>query len=414
MAMKFVRDMDYWSWAADVDIVSNDHYLDAADPDNQVELAFSADLTRGLAGGRPWWLMEHSTSAVNWQRRNVAKVAGQLRRNSLGHVARGSDAVLFFQWRQSRAGAEKFHSALLPHAGTDTRVWREVCALGADLKRIREVAGSVVRHDVAMVFDWQSWWAAELDSHPTNDLSYLDRPHAHYRALWDLGVGVDFVSPDGDLSGYSLLIVPTLYLTSAETATRVRRFVHEGGTLLVTYWSGIVDEHDHVRLGGYPGAFREVLGVRGEEFFPLREGERVSLDDGASADQWTELLHLDGAQAVSSYVDGPLAGVPAVTRHVYGGGTAWYVATRLDSDAVARLTARIVAEADIKPVADTVPGVEVVRRRGDAASYLFVLNHTDASATVPAHGVDLLTGQAVTGKLELAAGDVAVIREEGG
>jgi beta-galactosidase len=374
----------------------------------------SADLTRSLAGGAPWLLMEHSTSAVNWQPRNVAKAPGQMRRNSLGHVARGSDAVLFFQWRQSRAGAEKFHSALVPHAGTDTKVWGEVCALGADLKRLAEVAGSVVRHDVAMVFDWQSWWAAELDSHPTSDLSYLDRAHAHYRALWDLGVGVDFVPPDGDLSGYSLLIVPTLYLTSAETAERVKKFVHDGGTAVVTYWSGIVDEHDHVWLGGYPGAFREVLGVRSEEFFPLREGDRVLLDDGASADQWTELLHLDGAQAVSSYVDGVLAGVPAVTRHDYGRGTAWYVATRLSQAAVARLTARVVAEAGIEPVADTVPGVEVVRRRGDVASYLFVLNHTGDPAQVPANGFNLLTDEAVDGKLDLAAGDVAVIREEGG
>jgi beta-galactosidase len=411
MAMQFVRDLDYWSWVPDVDLISNDHYLDAADPDSHVELAFCADLTRGLAGGRPWWLMEHSTSAVNWQRRNVAKTPGQLRRNSLSQVARGSDAVLFFQWRQSRAGAEKFHSALLPHTGTDTKVWREVCALGADLQSIREVAGTVVHNDVAMIFDWQSWWAAELDSHPTSDLSYLDRPHAHYRALWDLGVGVDFVSPECELSGYSLLIVPTLYLTSAEAAERIRTFVRDGGTLLVTYWSGIVDENDHVWLGGYPGAFRQVLGVRSEEFFPLREGDRVALDDGASADQWTELLHLDGAQAVSSYVDGALAGVPAVTRHDYGKGAAWYVATRLDRDAVARLTSRIVTEARIAPVADTVPGVEVVRRRGDRSTYFFVINHTDGPVTVPATGTELLTHQAVHGKLDLAGGDVAVVRE---
>jgi beta-galactosidase len=265
-----------------------------------------------------------------------------------------------------------------------------------------------------MMFDWQSWWAAELDSHPTSDLTYLDRPHAHYRALWDQGIGVDFIPPDGDLSRFSLLVVPTLYLTSAQTAERVRQFVRDGGTLLVTYWSGIVDENDHVWLGGYPGAFRDVLGVRSEEFFPLREGEQVALDDGATADQWTELLHLDGAEAVSSYADGPLAGVPAVTRHAYGKGTAWYVATRLDADAIAALTARVVAEAGVAPVTETVPGVEVVRRRSHAASYLFVLNHTGADATVAANGVDLLTGSVVTGKLELAAGDVAVIREEGG
>ena len=139
-----------------------------------MELAWSADLTRGTAGGAPWFLMEHSTSAVNWQERNVAKLPGQLARNSLAHVARGADAVCFFQWRQSRAGAEKFHSALVPHAGTDTKVWREVVELGATLAAIGEVAGSTVRADVAILFDWQSWWAAELDSHPSADVTYPD------------------------------------------------------------------------------------------------------------------------------------------------------------------------------------------------------------------------------------------------
>jgi beta-galactosidase len=412
--MKFVQDLDYWSWADDVDVVSNDHYLDAADPDNQVELAFSADLTRGVARGRPWWLMEHSTSATNWQHRNVAKVPGQLRRNSLAHVARGSDAVLFFQWRQSRAGAEKYHSALVPHAGTDTKIWREVCRLGADLRRLDEVAGSVVRNDVAMLVDWQSRWAAELDSHPTSDLSYLDRPHAHYRPLWDRGVGVDFVEPWADLSGYRLVIVPTLYLTGPAVAEQVRAYVESGGTVVVTYWSGIVDENDHVWLGGYPGAFREVLGVRSEEFFPLRADERVTLDDGGSADLWTELLHLDGAQAVASYADGPLAGVPAVTRHSFGAGTAWYVATRLDQPAVDRLTTRLLEETGIGPVVETVPGVEVTRRHGAEASYLFVINHTDDTATVSADGTELLTGEPVAGKVSVPAGEVAVVREGGG
>lgn len=414
MAMRFVRDLDYWSWVGDVDIVANDHYLDAGDANNHIELAFSADLARGLANGRPWWLMEHSTSATNWQPRNVAKVPGQLRRNSLAHVARGSDAVLFFQWRQSRAGAEKYHSALVPHAGTDSKVWREVCELGADLDRLDEVAGSVVRNDVALVFDWQSWWAAELDSHPTSDLSYLDRPHAHYRALWDMGVGVNFVPPDAALTGTKLALVPTLYLTSAATAERLREFVNDGGTLLVTYWSGIADEQDHVWLGGYPGAFRDVLGVRSEEFFPLRHGQQVTLDDDGHGDQWTELLHLDGAQAVASYVDGPLAGIPAVTRHVFGTGSAWYVATRLDARSVARLTARVVEDAGVVPVTDSVPGVEVTRRQSPSSSYLFILNHTGSSATVAARGVDLLTGHIATGRLDVAAGDVAVVREEGG
>jgi beta-galactosidase len=175
MVMHRVKNMDYWAWAPEQDIVSNDHYLDGSLPDPHVNLSFCADLTRGLAGGQPWMLMEHSSSAVNWQPRNYAKAPGQLIRNSLQHVARGADSVLFFQWRASRVGAEKFHSGLVPHAGTDTKIWRDVVELGRVLDTIGEVAGSTVRAEVALLYDWQAWWAAELDSHPTSELTYHDR-----------------------------------------------------------------------------------------------------------------------------------------------------------------------------------------------------------------------------------------------
>ncbi|NYI04883.1 beta-galactosidase [Allostreptomyces psammosilenae] len=405
-----VRDMDYWSWAGEMDVIANDHYLEAANPRAHQELAFSADLTRSLAGGRPWMLMEHSTSAVNWQPRNRAKDPGELRRNSLSHVARGADAVMFFQWRASLAGAEKYHSAMLPHAGTDTKVWRETVRLGGDLDRLAEVRGSTVRAEVAMVFDWQAWWAVELDSHPSVDVRYLDRLHDLYRSLWERGVTVDFVHPGADLDGYRLVLVPTLYTVANADAARLAEFVAAGGTALVTYFSGIVDENDHVRPGGYPGAYRELLGVRTEEFHPLLEGERVRLDDGTEADVWTEALHLAGAEAVTRYLDGPLPGTPAVTRHRHGDGTAWYVATRLAEEATDALVGRLLEEAGVTPAAPTRPGVEVVRRTGADAEYLFVLNHTDTPAEVPAEGAELLTGTPVTGTLTVPAGEAAVVR----
>jgi beta-galactosidase len=415
MVMRHVRDMDYLRWGPELDVVSQDHYLEAHDPDGHVELSWSADLTRGTADGRPWFLMEHSTSAVNWQPRNVAKAPGQMLRNSLAHVARGSDSVCFFQWRQSRAGAEKFHSALLPHAGTDSRVWREVVELGTVLGAIAEVAGTRVRGDVAVVVDWEARWAAELDSHPTRDLSYLDRHLALYRALWDLGVTVDMVRPDDDLDGYRLVLVPTLYLTTDAAAANLAGYVEAGGTALVTYWSGIVDQHDHVRLGGYPGAFRDLLGIRTEEFAPLREGESVRLTggvlDGTGADVWTEQLQVVDAEVVSSYDDGPLPGVPALTRRQVGRGTAWYLATRTDADGTATLVRRLCNDVGIA-VHDQ-PGVEVVRRSGDTASYLFVLNHTSTAAEVPTRGFDLVTGRSCPGSVKVAAGGVAVVREEG-
>ncbi|HEU4910742.1 MAG TPA: beta-galactosidase [Actinomycetes bacterium] len=416
MVMSHVRDMDYFAWGPELDFVAQDHYLEAHDPDSHVELSWSADLTRGVAGGAPWFLMEHSTSAVNWQPRNVAKQPGQMLRNSLAHVARGSDAVCFFQWRASRAGAEKFHSALVPHAGTDSRVWREVVELGRTLQSIGEVAGSRVEADVAILFDWQARWAAELDSHPSADVTYVDRSHALYRALWDAGVTVDLVHPDSDLSAYRLVLAPTLYLVTDASAARLASYVERGGHLLVTYWSGIVDEHDHVRLGGYPGAFRELLGLRTEEFYPLRRREEVRLAggmlDGETADVWTELLTLAGAKEVSGYADGPLPGVPALTSHPVGAGTAWYLATRLRPSGTAALVRELCASAGVA-VHDR-PGVEVVRRVGDSASYLFVINHTDSVAQVSATGTDLVSGRACPGTVSVAAGAVAVIREERG
>jgi beta-galactosidase len=395
------KPLDYFKWAAEEDVVSTDHYLRNAEGDTDLDVALSGDLTRGLAAGAPWLLMEHSTSAVNWQPRNLAKAPGQMRRNSLAHVARGADGALFFQWRASRRGAEKFHSGMVPHAGTDSRVWREVVELGADLQRLAEVRGSRVVADVAMLWDYESWWAVELDSHPSADVTYLDRVRAFHAALWRAGITVDVVHPSSEWSGYQLVLVPSLYLATDATASALASYVQTGGHAVVSYFSGIADENDAVRLGGYPGAFRELLGIRTEELAPLPEGGTVRLDDGSVATQWTEDLRLEGAEAIASYVDGPVPGRPAVTRHAFGDGVAWYLATRLDPAAV---LARACAEAGVEPVLPGLPeGVEAVRRRGVDGDYVFVLNHTDAPVAVA--GADLLGG---TGTVP--AGGVAVVR----
>lgn len=413
MVMTRFNQLDYWRWAEEVDVVSTDYYPEFADPLTHVEAALSADLTRGLAGGGSWLLMETSPSAVNWQPRNPAKKPGALQRDALQQIARGADGFNVFQVRASLAGAEKFHSGLIPHAGTDTRLWREVLDLGALLERLGEVAGSRVESEVAMIWGYDAWWACELDSHPSIDVTYPDRARALHRALWDRGVTVDLVRPGASLDGYKVVLVPTLYLADDAAADAVRDFVSAGGTAVVTYFSGIVDEHDHVRPGGYPGAFREMLGVRSIEFAPLLEGETVALDDGGSADVWTEDLQLAGAQAVRTYVDGPVPGAPAVTRHSFGEGTAWYIATRTGPAATAAVLDRVVAEAGVSAAAPTVPGVEVVRRRSGAGSWLFVLNHTDDEAAVAAGGVDLVSGDDVAGEVRVPAHGVAVVREAG-
>ena len=404
---------DLWAWGREVDVVSNDHYLTAADPEAHIGLAMAADLTRSVAGGRPWILMEHSPSAINWQPRNVAKRPGEMARNSLAHLARGADALGFFQWRASRSGAEKFHSAMVPHAGTDSRVWREVVALGRDVGAIGQVQGSRVRADVALLWDQESFWAQDLEWRPSVDLGHGERIRAYYERLWRDGVTVDFAHPEGDLSGYRLVVAPASYLLTPAAAENLRRFVAAGGTLLVSYFSAIVDENDAVHPGGYVAPLRDVLGLTVEEFLPLRAGEatRLTWRDGTelTADVWQDGIALAGADVVARYVDGPAAGGPAITRHRLGAGTAWYVSTRLDVEGLVPVLTAVYDDARITPPLPPA-GVEVVTRHGDAADFVVAINHTDAAVRLSLVGHDLITGADVPGDLDLPAGAVAVVQ----
>ena len=402
--------LDYWAWAEEVDLVTNDHYLTAEGDRKHVNLAMSADLTRSLAGGRPWLLLEHSTSAVSWQPRNIAKRPKEMARNSLAHVARGSDGAMFFQWRASRFGAEKFHSAMLPQAGTESRIWREVVRLGQDLDVLSPVRGSRVLSDVAMLWDWQSWWAQRLEWRPSADLDARERAEAWYAAAYDQHLTVDFAHPEADLSDYPLVIVPALYVMTDAAGANLRRYVEDGGTVVVSCFSGIVDEHDTIHPGPHPGALRDLLGLTVEEFTPLPEGHRVRLDNDTTGTVWSEVVTLQGAEQVWSYLDGPAAGLPAVTRHTYGCGSAWYVSTCLAEDGLDVVLRAAIAPTTLAP-RDLPRDVEVVERAGTEGRYLFAINHTDDSAAIHVGeaGRELLTGDDVAGSLHVPAGGVRVV-----
>lgn len=416
--MGFFPRLDYFTWAGEMDIVSNDHYRIAAlGPEGAThDLAMTADLTRSLADGAPWLLMEHSTSAVNWQPRNPAKPAGQMRRDSMTHVARGADAALFFQWRASAAGAEKFHSALVPHVGPDSDRFREVAALGRDLAAIGEVAGSRVVSDVAIVFDWNAWWGSMLDSHPTVDLTMLDQVRAWHRALWQAGVTCDFVHPDRDLGRYRVLLVPSLYACSDTFGSALARCVEAGAHTVVGPFSGIVDLDDHIRLGGYPGALRDLLGVRVEEFSPLLGGETVDVTadlGGGSpvttrARVWTESMTCLGAEVAATFVGGVFDGAPAITRRQVGRGAAWYVGTVPADDLLAELLCWVCTDARAARAGG--PGLAVTIRESVTCRYVFAINHSDREVPLAASGVDILTGAEWTSGDAVSAGDVVVVR----
>ncbi|MET9543940.1 beta-galactosidase [Streptomyces sp. NPDC006627] len=413
MVMGGIKGMNYADWAHEVDFVSNDHYVRPG-PQARDELSFCANLTSGIAGHRPWFLMEHSTSAVNWQPVNVPKRPGDLARDSLLHVAHGADAVCFFQWRQSAAGAEKYHSAMVPHAGADSEVFRAVTGLGRTLEALAPVTGATREPArVAVLFDWESWWASEQDSHPTSLLDYHQEALDWYSALLALGIRADVVTTRCDPDTYDLLIAPVLHVIPETLAKDLTRYVESGGHLVTTYFSGVVDENDHIWLGGHPGALRELLGIRIEEFGPLPTGDGVELDDSTTGTVWTDRITVTGpdVEVLARYRTGAYADRPAVTRRTAGRGSASYVSTRLGADGLTALLPRLLAaggvDSELPPAARG--RVELAVRRGDDSRYLFLVNRTDEPVPVPG-----LTGELVIGpKRDDSGGGVLVLPPRG-
>lgn len=406
--------VDPWRWAADLDLVAVDVYPDATGEAAAHQHAFAADLARSWGGGRPWLLMEQATGYLGARVR--PKAPGEIIRHSLSHVARGSRGAMFFQWRASVGGAEQWHPAMLPHTGADSPVFAEVCELGALLGRLAEVQDTRVVEDAAVVWDPESWWALQSPSLPSPDLDYLAAVRQVHRVLWRQGRTVAFVSPHSPMPDLPLLVVPLLYLTSAATARFLADYAEQGGILVVTYGSGTADEHARVWPGGYPGALRDLLGVRALQHYPLDpavDAVTVCGEDGeywGRARRWSEELDVADAKVVARYADGPFAGRAAVTRVGRGAGQAWYVSCDLEDAGLGKVLSR----AGLSGGTATPPAVEVVHRDSRDEQWVFVLNHGNGPVTGADLGLAVESREVLSGvsgaALVVPAGGVAVLR----
>lgn len=273
-----VNPVDCFKWGGSMDFVSNDHYYL---PDNRHldEMTMSAAIIDGVSRKNSWFLMENSTSSVNWRPVNLRKKPGEIIRDALVHVANGADGICFFQWRQSKAGAEKFHSAMLPHAGEKSRIYREVCELGEALKNLQSVKETKVSQaTLAMIFDYDSWWAYE-NGLLTREFDYRGEFFHWYQAALDAGIAADIIGKNQDWEKYEIVMFPVTLLVDKDTGKKAECYVKKGGKLIITYGSGITDSQEHVYTGGYPGVFCDVLGIRTEEFVAIEENHKIRLDN---------------------------------------------------------------------------------------------------------------------------------------
>jgi beta-galactosidase len=420
--MGMYRPIDYHRWAPHLDFASWDNYP----PEDQSPawMGLSHDLMRGLKDGQPFWLMEQAPSTTACRDVNPLKRPGVMRLWSWQAVAHGADAVLFFQMRAARGASEKLFGAVINHAGRDdTRVFREVAALGEELERLGSVAlGARTPARTALLFDWDSWWTLEISDGPSRLVRYQQVVLGYYWALWEAGVDVDVVPVTADLSGYDVVVAPALHMVKGDLAERLEAVARRGGSVLASYLSGRVDESDNAFLTDVPGPLGPLMGVRIDEW-DARGPEfanPVRFADGSPDVQARLLFELvipQGAEAVGTYQADFYAGSPAVTRNSFGAGHGWYVAAGLDQAGVDRVVRQVLDMQGIAGRYPDLPDLETAARVApDGTRLLFLLNHAAEPVEVPAGtgGLDLLTGERMEpGRpFGLDAYGVRVLRED--
>jgi beta-galactosidase len=413
------KSIDYFSWAPHQDIIAWDSYPRYNTHPSTV--AFYFDLMRSLGKGKPWMLLEQAPGQVQWHQENPLKRPGVMRLQTYQAIAHGSNSALFFQWRQSRTGEEMYHSAIVSHAGHEhTRLFREIAALGAELQTLNpDLLTTVPQARVALLMSWSDWWAVE-NQHVPARFDYLAELQRYYRALWQQNCTVDIVSPDDDLSPYVLVLAPLLMLVTEEQGARIEHYVERGGVFVASYLSGLIDENYRAWLGGYPGPLRRVLGIWVEEFDPLpaeKTNTIVSsqIDEDWSGtytcDHWCDIVHLEGARALSIFGQDFYAGSPAITEHQFGQGRAFYVATRPEAVCLGALMELLRTQLGLAVPFQAPEGVEVIQRQRSHTTYTFVLNHSDSAQRIalPQAMCDVLTQQTYEQDILLGAKDVVIL-----
>ncbi len=424
--LMYFYDINYFKLGKHLSVASWDSYPQWKSTDDDITMAcsygFWHDVMRGICGQKPFMLMESSPSVTNW--RPVAKLyrPNRLLNYSLYTVGHGADTIQYFQFRKSRGSSEKLHGAVVDHEGSEnTRVFREVTDVGDALGKLDEVVGCPVDSEVAIVFDWENRWAIRESQGMLQDKNnYEDTVVNHYQSFWKRGIACDVIDQTKDFGGYKLVVAPMSYMLREGFAERVGEYVKNGGTFVLTYVSGYVNETDLCFLGGFPGPLRKVMGVWCEELDSLYPEDRNSISyAGKSYETFDmcELIHAEGdTKVLGTYEDDFYAKSPALTVNEYGKGKAYYIAARTQEDFLDEFYNKVADDLNIKPCVDfELPkGVYAISRTDGVNEYVFLTNILNNSVKVNLMegGEDLLTGDKLEGEIELDPIGVKVYKKK--
>ena len=417
--MGLFSELNYYDLAEDLDHVSWDNYPVWGKVDVPYDASAAADVMRGLKR-QNFWIMEQTAGPGGWGSFGRNPRPGEIRKVAYQQLAHGADGQIWFRWRTCTAGREQYWHGLLGHDGRPLRRYREAAQTAKEYHRLaKELAGTTVKADVAMIYDYESIWALRFQpAFGKND--YHAAMRRYYSALLRAGVAVDMVKPGADLSGYRLVLAPDLYILPDALADRLTSFVKSGGVLLADCRTGVKDETSLCHARTLPGLLSAPLGITIEEYDALADDVQYAvsgcgpLQGAFSATQYTDWLTPEGAEVLAEYSDQwHLKKFAAATRHHFGKGTGYYVGTVLKEEAFYdALVADMLKAARVRPVVRPPQGVEAAVRKGKGKALLFLMNHTEQPkvVNVPAGKRELLTGRKTADTLKLGVFGVAVIK----
>lgn len=418
--------IDHYDLAKELDHISWDYYNNTVNPWHEGAWVWggaSNDLMRSLKH-KGFWIMETSAGPTGAATYSCNVRPGHMRHTAFHCVGHGADGYIWFRWRTCRYGYEQFWHGLLGHDGGENRRYREAAGIAHELRAIGdELAGTQVKGQAAIVFSYEDEWAFEIqpNSHGFRRVEYLQRL---YSSLRRAGLNVDFVKPGDDLSSYGIVIAPANYIVTREIAESYEKFVQNGGTLIITFRSGVKDQNNIPHELVLPGLLAGLAGVRVEEYesIPAGVSYRLVRQAGFSeGGQLTGTVFADwilptSASPLLKYDEPGIEGYSAATVNEYGRGRVYYVGTAVGEDSFyADLIARAMAESGIQVGVRPPEGVEVCTRSDDEKELIFVINHTREQRQIELpEGIDLLSGQAVGGVTTLEPEMVLVVRHSGG